>query len=239
MINISEWEAQGKFWGKCCKRDFRKSLLCLARSGIWGELRSAPSNFHVAKRTDVEAEAPILWPPDAKSWITGKDPDAGKDWGQEEKGMTEDEMVGWHHWLDGHEFEQAPGVGDGQGGLACCSPWGCRVRHDWVTDLTWSGPLRPLHHDFSAAQALRGQGCSALISGPGGNGRVGTVCRGRVLTWSHQTEAASLRSCRAARAGAGAPSLSWRRRLWAPRSVSPSSVLTPPGPTCSDSGLVC
>ena len=64
-------------------------------------------------RTDAEAEAPILWPPDAKNWLIGKDPDAGKDWRQEEKGMAEGEMVGWHHWLDGHEFEQAPGVGDG------------------------------------------------------------------------------------------------------------------------------
>ena len=72
-------------------------------------------------RTD--AEAPILWPLDAKNWLTGKDPDAGKDWRQEEKGMTEAEMVGWHHRLDGHESEWALGVGDGQGGLACCSPW--------------------------------------------------------------------------------------------------------------------
>ena len=82
----------------------------------------------------------ILWSPDVKNWFIGKDPDARKDWRQEEKGMTKDEMVGWHHWLDGHEFEQAPGVGDGQGGLACCSPWGCRVRHDWVTELNWTKP---------------------------------------------------------------------------------------------------
>ena len=75
-------------------------------------------------RTDVEAETPILWPPDVKSWLIRKDPDAGKDWGQEEKGMTEDEMVGWHHWLDGHEFAHTLGVGDGQGGVECCSPWG-------------------------------------------------------------------------------------------------------------------
>ena len=73
-------------------------------------------------RTDAEAEAPILWPPDAKNWLFKKDPDAGKDWRQEEKGMTEDEMVGWHHQLNGHEFKQAPGVDDGQEGLACCSP---------------------------------------------------------------------------------------------------------------------
>ena len=75
-------------------------------------------------RTDVEAEALILWPSDAKSWLIRKDPDAGKDWRQEEKGMTEDEMVEWHHRLYGHEFEQAPGDGEGQGSLECCSPWG-------------------------------------------------------------------------------------------------------------------
>ena len=73
-------------------------------------------------RADVEAEAPILWPPDAKIRLIGKDPKAGKDQRQKEKGMTENEMVGWHHWLDGHEFEESPGVGDGQGSLACCSP---------------------------------------------------------------------------------------------------------------------
>ena len=75
-------------------------------------------------RTDAEAETPILWPPDVKNWFIGKDPDAGKDWRQVEKGMTEDEMVGWHHWLYGHEFEQAPAVGEGQESLVCCSPWG-------------------------------------------------------------------------------------------------------------------
>ena len=77
------------------------------------------------RRTDAEAEAPILWPPDAKSWLTGKDPDAGKDWGQqEEKGTTEDKMVGWHRQLKGHESEQTLGDGEGQGSLACCSPQG-------------------------------------------------------------------------------------------------------------------
>ena len=77
-------------------------------------------------RTDAEVEAPILWPPDAKSQLVGKDPDAEKDWGQEEKGMMEDEMIGWHHWLSGPEFEPSPGVGDRQGSLTCCSPWGCK-----------------------------------------------------------------------------------------------------------------
>ena len=71
-------------------------------------------------------KAPIFWPPDVKSWLIGKDPDTGKDRRQEEKGVTEDEMVGWHHLLDAHEFEQVPGDGDGQGSLACCSPWGCK-----------------------------------------------------------------------------------------------------------------
>ena len=77
-------------------------------------------------RTDAEAEAPILWPPDVKNQFIGKDPDAGKDWRQEEKGTTEDEMVGWHHQLNGHEFEQTPGDDEGQGSLVCCSPWGCK-----------------------------------------------------------------------------------------------------------------
>ena len=72
-------------------------------------------------RTDAEAETPILWPPDVKNWLTGKDPDAGKDWRQEEKGTTEDEMVGWHHRLNRHKFEQAPGAGDRQGSLVCYS----------------------------------------------------------------------------------------------------------------------
>ena len=75
-------------------------------------------------RTDAEAEAPILWPPDAKSQLTGKDPDTGKDWRWEEKGTTEDKMIGWPHWLNGQEFEQAPGDGEGQRSLSCCSPWG-------------------------------------------------------------------------------------------------------------------
>ena len=89
-------------------------------------------------RNDAKTETPVLWPPHAKSWLIGKDSDAGRDWGQEEKGMTEDEMAGWHHWLDGRESEWTLGVGDGQGGLACCDSWGCKESarlSDWTEHL--------------------------------------------------------------------------------------------------------
>ena len=98
---------------------------------------SRKSVLNIIGRT--EAEAPILWPPDAKNWLIGKDPDPGKDWGWEEKGSTEDEIVGWYPQLDGHEFEQAPGVGDGQVSLACCSPWGGKEL-DTTERLNWTEP---------------------------------------------------------------------------------------------------
>ena len=88
-------------------------------------------------RTDAEAETPILWPPDSKSWLIRKDPHARKDWGQEEKGTTEDEIVGWHHPLNGRGFGWTPGVGDGQGGLACCGSWG-RKELDTTEQLNWT-----------------------------------------------------------------------------------------------------
>ena len=88
-------------------------------------------------RNDAEAETPVLWPPHAKSWLIGKNFDAGRDWGQEEKGTTEDEIAGWHHLLNGHEFEWTPGVGDGQGGLACCDSWG-RKESDTTDWLNWT-----------------------------------------------------------------------------------------------------
>ena len=89
------------------------------------------------ERTDAEAEVPILCPPYAKNRLIGKGPDAGKDWRREEKGMTEDEMVGWHHWFNGHEFEQATGVGNGQGNLAGCSPWSHK-ESDTTGQLNWT-----------------------------------------------------------------------------------------------------
>ena len=88
-------------------------------------------------RNDAEAETPILWLPHVKSWLIGKDSDAGRDWGQEEKGTTEDETAGWHHGLDGREFEWTPGVSDGQGGLGCCNPWG-RKESDTTERLNWT-----------------------------------------------------------------------------------------------------
>ena len=91
-------------------------------------------------RTYVEAETPVLWPTDVKSWLIWKDPDAVKDWRQEEKGTTEDEMAGWHHWLNGHGFGWTLAVGDGQGGLACCGSQGHRVGHSWATELNWDCP---------------------------------------------------------------------------------------------------
>ena len=87
-------------------------------------------------RTDVEPETPVLWPPYVKSWLIWKDPDDGKYWGQEEKGTTEDEMVGWHQWLDWYELEQALEIGDGQGALTCCSPWGHK-ESDMTEWLNW------------------------------------------------------------------------------------------------------
>ena len=104
----------------------------------WGSLGlQGDQSWVFIGRTYVEAETPILWLPDVKSLLIGKDPDAGKDWGQEEKGMTEDEMVGWHHQLNGHGFGWTPGVGDGQGGLACCGSWDHK-ESDTTKRLNWT-----------------------------------------------------------------------------------------------------
>ena len=96
-------------------------------------------------RTDAEAETPVLWPPDMKSWLIGKDPDAGKDWGQEEKGMTEDEVIGWHHRLYGHGYGWTLGFGDGQGGLACCGSWGHKKSDTTETVLTWTESINAVY----------------------------------------------------------------------------------------------
>ena len=125
-----------------CQRIDAFELWCWRRllRNPWTARRSNQSILKepwvVMGRTNAEVEVPILWPLDVKNWLIGKDPDAGKDWKQEEKGMTEDEMVGWYHQHAGREFEQAPGVGDWQGSLACCSPWG-RKELDITERLNW------------------------------------------------------------------------------------------------------
>ena len=121
----------------CCWRRLLR-VPWTARRSNQSILKEINQPWDFFERNDAEAETPVLWPPHAKSWLIGKDSDAGRDWGQEEKGMTEVEMAGWHHWLNGHESEWTPGVGDGQGGLTCCDSWCLRVRHDWVTELNWT-----------------------------------------------------------------------------------------------------
>ena len=121
------------FWTVVLEKTFESPLDCKEIQPVHPK---GDQSWVFIGRTDVEAETPILWPPDAKSWLIGKDPDAGKDWGQEEKWTTEDEIVGWHHWLNGHGFGWTLGVDDGQGGLGVQRFMGSqRVRHDWATEL--------------------------------------------------------------------------------------------------------
>ena len=125
------------FWTVVFEKTLESPLDCKEIQPVHSE-GDQPWDFF--GRNDAEAETPVLWPPHAKSWLIGKDFNAGRDWGQEEKGTTEDEMAGWHHWLDGHEFEWTPGVGDGQGGLACWDSWG-RKESDTTEPLNWTDVL--------------------------------------------------------------------------------------------------
>ena len=122
------------FWTVMLEKTLKSPLDCKEIQPVHSE-GDQPWDFF--GRNDDKAETPVLWPPHAKSWLIGKDSDAGRDWGQEEKGTTEDEMVGWHHWLDGCKFEWTQGVGDGQGGLACCDSWGCK-ESDTTEQLNWT-----------------------------------------------------------------------------------------------------
>ena len=122
------------FWTVVLEKTLESPLDCKEIQPVHSE-GDQPWEFF--GRNDAKAETPVLWPPHAKSWLIGKHSDAGRDWGQVEKGMTEDEMAGWHHWLDGRESEWTPGVGDGQGGLACCSSWG-RKESDTTERLNWT-----------------------------------------------------------------------------------------------------
>ena len=122
------------FWTVVLEKTLKHPLDC---KEIWIVNPKGNQSCIFIGRTDAEAETPILWPPDVKTWLIGKDTGAGKDWRQEERGTAEDEMAGWHHRFEGHEFEQALGVGDGQGGLACYSPWGHK-QLDMTERLNWS-----------------------------------------------------------------------------------------------------
>ena len=123
------------FWTVMLEKTLESPLVCKEIQPVHLEV---DQSWVFIGRTDAETEAPILWPPDVKNWLIGKDPDAGKDWRQEGKGTTEDEMVGWHHWVNGHEFDQALGVGDVQGRLACCTLWGHKELY-MTEQLNWNG----------------------------------------------------------------------------------------------------
>ena len=129
-LSTEEW----MFWTVVLEKTLESPLDCKEFQPVHSK---EDQSWVFIARTDAKAETPILWPPHAKSWLIRKDPDAGRDWGQEKKGTTEDEMAGWHHRLDGHEFEWTPGVGDGQGGLACCNSWGCK-ESDTSEWLNWT-----------------------------------------------------------------------------------------------------
>ena len=125
------------FWTVMLEKTFESPLDCEEIQPVHPK---GDQSWVFIAETDVEAETPVLWPPDAKSWLIGKDPDAGKDWEQEEKGTTEDEIVGWHHQLNGHGFGWTLEVGDGQGGLACCGPWGHK-ESDTTERLNWTSDI--------------------------------------------------------------------------------------------------
>ena len=129
------WEPKNRcFWTVMLEKTLECPLDCQEIQSVHPK---GDQSWVFIGRTDAEAETPILQPPDVKSWLLRKDPDAGKDWRQGKKGTTEDEMVGWHHWLNRHEFEQAPGIGDGQGSLVCCGSWGHK-ESDTTERLIWS-----------------------------------------------------------------------------------------------------
>ena len=167
------------FWTVVLEKTLESPLDC---KEIQPVLPKGDQSWVFIWRTDVEAETPIVWPLDVKSWFIGKDPNAGKDWGQEEKGMTEGE-IGWHHQLNGHEFGCTLGVGDGQGSLACCSPWGLKESDmtEWLNNnhfplffafsLKWS---ESLSHSVMS-DSLQPHGLYIPWNSPGQNTGVGSL----------------------------------------------------------------
>ena len=135
-VRVKSWVPKNWcFWTVVLEKTLESPLDCKEIQPVHSE-EDQPWVFFGGN--DVEAETPVFWPPHVKSWPIGKDSDAGRDWWQEEKGTTEDEMAGWHHLPNGCEFEWTPGFVDGQGGLVCCNSWGHRVGHDWATELNWT-----------------------------------------------------------------------------------------------------
>ena len=134
VVFDSRYDQNWCFWTVVLEKSLQSPLDCKEIQPVHPK---GDQSWVFIGRTDAEAETLILWPPDEKSWLIGKDPDAGRDWGQEEKGTTEDEMAGWHYQLDGHEFEWTQGVGDEQGSLVCCNSWG-RKESDTPEQLNWT-----------------------------------------------------------------------------------------------------
>ena len=141
--HVQMWELDHKdswapknwcFWTVVLEKTLESSLDCKEIQPVHPK---GDQSWVFIRRTDAEAETPVLWPPHGKIWLIGKDPDAGRDWEQKEKGTAEDEMAGWHHWCDRHEFGWTPGVGNGQGGLVCCDSWG-RKESDTTERLNWT-----------------------------------------------------------------------------------------------------
>ena len=145
------WVQNWCFWTVVLEKTLESPLDCKEIQPVHPKGDQSWKDF--IGRTDVEAEILIFWPSHAKSWLIGKDPDAGKDWGQGEKGTTEDETVGWHHWLNGHRFGWTPGVGDGQGVLACCSSWGCKAL-DMTEQLNWTIILKLFRYNDQLSMIL-------------------------------------------------------------------------------------
>ena len=150
------------FWTVVLEKTLESPLDCKEIQPVHSE---GNQSWVFIGRTDIEAETPILWSPDVKGSLTWKDPDAGKEWGWEEKGMTKDEMVGWHHQLNFHEFGWTPGVGNGQGGLACCGPWG-RKELDMTEWLNWltDDPVIPLLGIYPQKTIIWKDTCTSLFT---------------------------------------------------------------------------